>query len=272
MTFLFSLIFLVSCEKDIADDVFLGGTNPTLSVVSATSDSIALNYLTESNEAAYISWTNPNYFFASGPSSQDVIYKLEIDSFGKNFAGATKKTISFRNDLSVSYNVFQFNALLGDLKMKINTDGKISMRLLSSVNGNSFTELSSSQIDFKVRPYAPPPKVNPPVSGNLWVTGDAFGSGWSNPLAAPYDVSQKFTKISDTRYELVVNFIGGGGYKIIQEQGVWGTQFHKVKGDFATGTFEQKDAEPGFDGSAAAGKYKIILDFQEGTYTVLAAN
>ena len=272
LTILFLLVFLVSCEKDIANDVFLNGVAPILNIEAASSDSIALNYQNETDEAAYISWTNPNYIFASGPNSQDIVYKLEIDSFGKNFSGQFKKTVSFKNDLNVAYNVFQFNALLGDLKLKINTDGKISMRLISSINGNSFTELTSAQKDFKVRPYAPPPKVNPPASGNLWVTGDAFASSWSNPLASPYDVSQKFTKISDTRYELLVSFAGGGGYKIIQEQGVWGTQFHKVAGNFGNGTFEQKDADPAFNGAPAAGLYKIILDFQEGTYTVLAAN
>ena len=102
----------------------------------------------------------------------------------------------------------------------------------------------------------------------LWVVGNAFASGWSNPLPSPFDVSQKFTKVSDTQYELVVDMLSTGNYKLIQEQGVWGTQYKKLAGDASSGTFEKKDADPGFDAPAVAGKYKLVFDFQAGTYTV----
>ena len=62
------------------------------------------------------------------------------------------------------------------------------------------------------------------------MVGDAAPSGWSNPLPAPYDVNQAFTKVSETVYELVVTLPGNGGYKLIQEQGVWGSQYHMLAG------------------------------------------
>jgi hypothetical protein len=144
---------------------------------------------------------------------------------------------------------------------------QLDMRVIATL-GNPATNLISNKLTFKVLPYAPPPKVPVPTAGTLWVTGDAFASGWANPLGSPYDVSQKFTKVSDTQYELIVALKATGNYKLIQENGVWGTQYHKVSGDAYSGIFEKKDSDPGFDAPAVAGNYKIVVDFQAGTYTV----
>jgi hypothetical protein len=112
--------------------------------------------------------------------------------------------------------------------------------------------------------------VTPPTNGTLWLTGDATTSGYSNPLPSPYDVSQKFTKISSTLYELTVDFKGGGAYKLIQQQGDWSKQFHMITGGaWDGGDFEQKDSDPGFPGPAAAGKYKVTVDFQRGKYAAV---
>ena len=151
--------------------------------------------------------------------------------------------------------------------MKPGKVAQLEMRVIASL-GSTATNLTSNKLTFKVLPYAPPPKVPVPTAGTLWVTGSAFASGWSNPLPSPFDVSQKFTKVSDTQYELVVDMLNSGNYKLIQENGVWGTQYHKVSGDAYSGTFEKKDSDPGFDAPAVAGKYKIVVDFQAGTYTV----
>jgi hypothetical protein len=260
-----AVVFFASCEKDEARDIYAGGTAPVFT--ASAKDSIGLNFNTETEKAVTLSWTNPNYNFASGVSSQNVSYSLEIDTMGANFNGANKKTVSISQDLSVSYTQKAFNILISDLKVKPGKVAQLQMRVISTL-GNSATSLTSNTLTFKVLPYAPPPKVPTPVAGTLWVTGNAFASGWSNPLSAPYDVSQKFTMVSDTQYELVVDMLSSGNYKLIQENGVWGTQYHKVTGDAFAGTFEKKDADPGFDGPAVAGNYKISVDFQAGTYTV----
>lgn len=260
-----AIVFLASCEKDEARDTFVSGTAPVLS--ASVKDSIGLNFETETELAVTFSWTNPNYQFASGVSSQNVSYTLEIDTAGANFNGANKKSISISQDLSVAYTQKAFNILISDLKVKTGKVAKLELRLVATL-GASVTQLVSNTLTFKMLPYAPPPKATLPATGTLWVTGNAFASGWSNPLGSPYDVSQKFTKISDTQYELVVPMLSSGNYKIIQENGVWGTQYHKVTGDAYSGTFEKKDAEPGFDAPSVAGTYKIVLDFQTATYTV----
>ena len=260
-----AIVFFAACEKDEAKDTYINGTAPVLSATSK--DSIALNFLTEENLGVTFNWTNPNYKFASGGSSQNVSYTLEIDTAGANFKGARKKSISISKDLSVSYTQKAFNIAISDLNVKPGRVARIEVRIIATL-GASPTELISNLLAFRVLPYAPPPKVPVPTDGTLWVTGNAFASGWSNPLGAPFVTSQRLAKVSETLYEGVVAFVGGGNYKMIQENGVWGTQYKKVVGDAFSGTLEKKDADPGFDGPAVAGNYKISVDFQAGTYTV----
>lgn len=260
-----SIVFFASCEKEEARDTYVGGTAPVFS--ASVKDSIGLNFYTENDKAVTFSWTNPNYTFASGVSSQNVSYTLEIDTAGASFNGPNKRSVSISQDVEVTYTQKAFNILIADLKVKPGVVAQLEARVIATLGAN-ITSLVSNKFTFKVLPYAPPPKVPIPSAGNLWVTGSAFASGWANPLGSPYDVSQKFKKISDTQYELVVPMLNSGNYKIIQENGVWGTQYHKVTGDAYAGTFEKKDSDPGFDAPAVAGNYKIVVDFQSGTYTV----
>jgi hypothetical protein len=261
----FAIVFFVSCEKDEAKDTFVSGTAPVFA--ASVKDSIGLNFNTENDNAVTLSWSNPNYQFASGVSSHNVSYSLEIDTAGANFNGKNKITVSISQDLTVTYTQKAFNILISDLKVRTGRVAQLEMRVIASI-GSKATSIASNKLVFKVLPYAPPPKVPVPTAGTLWVVGNAFASGWSNPLPAPFDVSQKFTKVSDTQYELVVDMLSTGNYKLIQEQGVWGTQYKKLAGDANSGTFEKKDADPGFDAPAVAGKYKLVFDFQAGTYTV----
>ena len=274
-----SLIGLVACSKQEPNTLYLGGLEPILNFSTSVSgdssayDSIPLNINNETKEAVLFSWTNPNYQFTSGFNSQNVVYTLEFDTAGANFNGKYKKEVNFSGDLNKSYNSFDFNIILGDLKLKTNTVGAIEVRLRASINGNAFTNKYSTTYRLKVRPYAPPPKVPLPTDGTLWAIGNAFASGWDNAAGNSILVNdQKFTKVNDTKYELIINFVGGGGYKVIQTIGVWGTQYRSINGEFEYGTFDRKDADPQFGAPAAAGRYKITLDFQEGTYTVVPAN
>lgn len=260
-----AIVFFVSCEKDEAKDTFVSGTTPVFA--ASVKDSIGLNFNTENDNAVTFSWSNPNYQFASGVSSHNVSYSLEIDTAGANFNGKNKITVSISQDLTVTYTQKAFNILISDLKVRTGRVAQLEMRVLASI-GSKATSIASNKLVFKVLPYAPPPKVPVPTAGTLWATGNAFASGWANPLPSPFDVRQKFTKVSDTQYELVVDMLSSGNYKLIQEQGVWGTQYKKLSGDASSGTFEKKDADPGFDAPAVAGKYKLVFDFQAGTYTV----
>jgi starch-binding outer membrane protein SusE/F len=260
---------LFSCSKDENKVYFEGGTNPVLSS-SVTSSDLPISYANKDKEALKLSWTNPDYKFNTGTSSQDVNYQIEIDTVGANFTNPNKLTVSVSKDLSRSFGVSELNGfLLNTLQLQSDMQHNIEIRVKSFLATDAEV-LYSNVFKYTVTPYSIPPVVVPPTNGTLWLTGDATTSGYSNPLNAPYDVAQKFTKISTTLYELTVTFKGGGGYKLIQEQGNWETQYHmKTGGTWSAGDFEKKNSDPPFPGPAAAGSYKVTVDFQRGKYTAV---
>ena len=266
--FSISLSGIISCEKDEHKNYLEAGAAP---VLTASTNNVRLEPGEEANTALVLNWTNPDYQFTTGLSSQDVTYTLEMDTLGANFNSSKKYTTVIAKDLSKTYTVGQLNAILGNemiLQLEPRRDYTLELRVISSIGSSA--KLVSDVVAITTKPFAPPPKVVPPDAGTLWMVGDAAPSGWDNPMKAPYDVNQKFTKVSNTLYELVVDLPGGGGYKLIQEQGVWGTQYHALPGrTWEAGDFEKRDAEPGFPGPPGAGSYKITFDFQLGKYSVV---
>ncbi|HMP93069.1 MAG TPA: SusE domain-containing protein, partial [Phnomibacter sp.] len=247
-----------------------GGTPPVLRTSTVAVTLKPGTPAEEAAEALTLSWTNPEYRFNTGISSQDVTYKLELDT-SVNFNSPSKYTTSISRDLQRRYSIAELNSTLGNT-MQLATDRPYIIRArITSTVGFEALPLVSNVVNFTATPFAPPPLVEPPAAGNLWGVGDAFNSGWSNPLPAPYDVNQKFTRISNTLYEGIFDFKGGGGFKLIQEQGVWSSQYHRIDdgGTAESGNFRKRDAEPGFIGPAAAGKYKMTVNFQTGKYTVV---
>lgn len=258
-----------SCSKDEKKIYFEGGTAP---VLTATKTAISLSFATADAEAVTFSWTNPDYQFTTGVSSQNVSYVLEIDTTGANFTNPNKKELAISSDLGTTISVGIFNDyLLNQLILKPGMSHQLEIRVKSTLI-NSSVPLYSNILKYVVTPYAIPPKVTPPATGNLWIIGSAVAGGWTNPIPAPYDVTQKFTKVSETLYELTIPLIAGSGngYKLIQENGVWGTQYHALDGTVVTGgDFEMKDSDPQFPAPAASDTYKITVDFQRGKYFVV---
>lgn len=226
--------------------------------------------MTKAAEAVTFSWTNPNYQFTTGISSQNVSYVLQIDTTGSNFTNPNKKELGISQDLSVLIVDSVFNDyLLNGMALKPGMAHNLEIRVKSTLV-NSSVPLYSNVLKYTVTPYSIPPKVTPPASGNLWIIGSAVASAWTNPLPAPYDVTQKFTRKSETLYELTIDLIGGAnGYKLIQINGDWEQQYHAIDGKVVTGgDFEKKNSDPQFPSPAASGKYKITVDFQRGKYFV----
>ena len=261
------VVTFLSCKKDENRIYFEDGTAPLLSANRTTT--IPLSFATQDDEAIKLTWTNPNYKFTTGVSSQSVSYLIEIDTAGANFTNPKRQSVAVSHELEKSFTQTQLNDyLLNQMVLVPGIPHNIEIRVKSTLVGNA-VPLASNVLKYTVTPYAIPPKVEPPTNGTLWITGDAAPSGWANPLGAPHDVSQKFTKISNTLYELTLTMPGGGFYKLIQQQGNWGTQYHMLTGGtWEGGDFEKKDADPAFPGPPAAGNYKIQVDFQRGKFTV----
>jgi len=256
-----------SCKKDENKIFFEGGAAPVLTASKA--NTIPLSFATQSDEAIKLNWTNPDYKFTTGISSQSVSYLIEIDTTGANFTNPNRQSIAISQELERTFTQAQFNDyLLNQLVLVPGIPHNIELRVKSTL-GNNAVPLPSNVLKYTVTPYAIPPKVEPPTDGTLWITGDAAPSGWDNPLLPPDDATQKFTKVSNTLYELTLSMPGGGGYKLIQKQGEWSSQYHMLAGGtWEGGDFEKKDADPQFPGPPAAGNYKIEVDFQRGKFKV----
>lgn len=263
-----AILLFASCKKDEAKQYFEGGTAPVLS--ASVSGTIPLSYATASNEAIKLSWTNPNYQFVNGVSSQDVAYLIEIDTTGANFTNPNKQVLSVSKDLSLSITQSQFNDyLLNQLQLKPSISHNIEMRVTASMSSVNATKLVSNVMKFSVTPYAIPPKVTPPTSGQLFLVGSATAGGWNNPVPVP---SQQFTKVSDTYYTITVALTGGQEYLFIPVNGDWSHKYACNKttlppsgdsgGDFGY------DWNDNFPGPTNSGTYKIDVDFQRGKFTV----
>lgn len=259
-----SMMFLASCEKDEIKDYFNGGTPP---VLTSSVDALNLNYADADKQALTLNWTNPNYTFTTGVSSQDVSYIIEIDTVGSNFSNPQKQSISVSKDLSRSFVISQFNDyLLNQLVLKPGVEHTLEIRVISSL-GNGAGALVSNSLQLTATPYAIPPKVNPPASGELYITGSAVASGWTN---APPKETQQFTKVSETFYEIVVDLIGGNSYTFLPTWGSWNDKYSiKVKNDPNSvngGDFQWQGED--ILAPAASGTYKIEVDFQRGKFAV----
>jgi starch-binding outer membrane protein SusE/F len=262
-------VVLFSCAKDEHRVVFESSTNPVLTA-SSTNDMV-LNINNKDAVAEVFTWTNPTYRFNTGISSQDVTYTLQFDTAGKNFTSPGKQERSIGTDLSVTLTVKDLNSFLSKMELTAGKTYNAEFRIKSTLVAGT-VPLYSNVIKMKITPYldyaVEPPGTGPNYDdGNLWATGDCFPSpDWANPLPSPYDVSLKFTKIDKLHYVLIATFDHSGGYKLIQAQGVWSTQYHALVANTASGgDFEKKDSDPQF-ASPGVGTYKIEVNFQTGKY------
>lgn len=266
---IFSLLLatcLWSCTKDENRITLLGGDAPQLTASTTTPE---LSYAKADQVAMQFNWSNPNYKFTTGISSQDVNYTLEIDTAGANFTNPNKKSVAISKDLSKSFTVAEFNdILLNQLVLKPGMEHNLEARIKSALGSSNAAVLYSSTLAIKATPYPIPPKVDPPVSGVLYLVGSATPGGWSNPVPTP---SQQFTKVSETLYELTVDLVGGGAYLFIPTNGQWAKYCvadDKVPGIEFGGDFGKEKAKD-IPAPLVAGTYKITVDFQRGKFTVV---
>lgn len=266
LMFLSSLLAIVfwSCKKDENKIYYNGGTAP---VLSASTTAVSLSYANAANEAVKFNWTNPNYQFTTGLSSQSVNYVLEIDTTGANFTNPNKKSISLSQELGLSITIAQFNDyMLNQLVLKPAMIHNLEVRVKASL-GNNAVPIYSNVLKLTATPYSIPPKVAVPSSGKLFMVGSATPGGWNNPVPVP---SQEFTKLSETLYELTIALSGGNSYLFLPVNGDWGAKYGAIGANNSNNP-DGDDFKPGGGdmlAPAVSGNYKISVDFQRGKFTV----
>jgi hypothetical protein len=264
----FFLVALWSCKKEENKIYFESGTEPVLS--ASPSANIPLAFNDKDQVAVKLTWTNPEYKFTTGISSQSVTYTVEIDTTGSNFTNPNRKILSISNDLSLTLSQDQLNDyLLNQLQLNTTMTHNVEMRVKSSLVGGA-VPLVSNVLKFTIRPYAIPPKVVPPASGKLYITGSASPGGWMGSPAAEL-VSQKFTQVSPTLYVLnSIALSGGNSYLFVPVYGDWGAKYGGVGANNTNNVNGDDFKANGGDllAPAASANYKIEVDFQRGKFTV----
>ena len=263
------LLTLGSCKRELTEVSYNGGTAPVLTA-SAT-DTISLVPADSSNTAVTFNWTNPNYKFSNGINTFNVSYNLEFDTLGANFGSPNKQTVSIVSDLSTSFTVTSFNALVANgLLLSYGSPHQIQARVKSFI-GNGDTgaiALYSNAMSFTVTPYAPPPKITPPPTGALFITGAATPQGW---LPNPGTTTQQFTLVpgtNGTQFTITIPLTGGNEYKFIGNNSNYNLQYSVSTIDTEPdgGPFVANGAN--CIAPSKSGTYVILVNFQSGTFSV----
>src|SRR5438128_5737676 len=85
-------VIFTACKKDENKITLEGGTAPVLK--SSYTAPVVLTFAGANNTVLRFDWTNPNYKFTTGTSSQDVSYTLEVDTTGANFTNPKIQSVS----------------------------------------------------------------------------------------------------------------------------------------------------------------------------------
>ncbi len=264
---LFSFFLLLvnsSCKKAENKIYFEGGAAPSLSVSSTST--MLLTYPNRNNFAVKFSWTNPDYKFTTGISSQNVSYLLQVDTTGSNFTNPNRQEISIASDLNITYTVGELNTVLTKLNLQENIPHNVEFRIKAALVNNT-VPLYSNVIKIVITPYLDVAVPLPPT-GELYITGSAVPSDWTNSPPS----SQKCTKVSNTEYYIIMSFVSGKQYKFLSTLGQWQPQYGgpgDSGGDigYNMGLPGQTDP-PAIPTPAVAGSYKVTLNFKTGKYTV----
>jgi hypothetical protein len=263
-SFLIALIF-TACKKEISQVTYVDAKAPVLTASSTSA--MVLNIADKNMDALTFSWTNPDYQFSTGLSSQDVSYTLQVDTTGANFTSPNLKEVVIAKDLSLQLTVGALNNLLA--AWNENVPHNFEMRIKATVGTYGALPQYSNVVKIVITPYLDVTVVVP-FTGNLFLIGSATpggdATGWNNPVPTP---SQQFTKTSSTTWEITIPLIGGKQFLVIPDNGSWNNKY-AVSASAVTpdgGPFGYNFGD-NFPGPNTSGTYKIVLNFKTGKYTV----
>jgi len=251
-----------SCKKDENRITLTGGNAPEL--FASVSGAIPLSLANQNSAALRIYWTNPDYNFNTGVSSQNVNYTIEIDKADSNFSTTKKRSISLAREISYTFTQKELNTIFyNDFEFPVNVENSIEMRVIAGLGANNAAALNSNTLRFTVTPYNDPTLV----PSDLYITGDATPAGWTNSPPA----SQKFTFLGSKRYEITMSFTPGFAYKFLTTPGQWQPQYGSASS--TGGALQLNDGTtsdpPNINTPDVAGDYKITADLGAVTYTIV---
>lgn len=267
-TFFAAVIIIVfaSCKKEENQVFYNGGTAPVLTTTASAALSPQLNQLNANSTALTFNWTNPNYKFTTGVSSQDVVYTLQVDLKGANFSSAkiAEKQISKENTTSLT--VRELNTLVAGLGLTDSVIRNFEMRIRSTM-ANTSAPLYSNIYNISIGTYF---DVVYPVPTNLFITGEATPLNWQCGCGSDgAGTTQKFTKVSPSKFELTIALNGGKSFLFLPVYGSWSAKYGFTGGNNQNNVNGDDFKPEGGDMKAPnSGTYKITVDFKTGKYSI----
>jgi hypothetical protein len=258
----YALMF-VSCKKEENKVYYNNGTPPVLS--ASVTGPLVLVIANKDNPAITFNWSNPNYQFNTGTSSQDVTYTLQFDTTGSNFTNPNIGQKSISKDLSTTLTVKDLNTVLLGMGLAENMAHNMEIRIKSTLI-NSSAMLYSNVIKIVITPYL---DVVYPVPAKLYITGSATPASWMSG-GDPELLSQKFTKVSSSKFEITIVLSANNSYLFVPVYGDWSNKYGFI-GSNNSNNVNGDDFKPdGGDMKAPAttGSHKVTVDFKTGKWTV----
>ncbi len=257
-------VIVSSCKKVENQVTFDGGTAPALS--SNSTAPIVLLVANKDNPAFTFNWTNPNYKFNTGVSSQDVTYTLQVDTTGANFTNPRKGEIVISKELSKSLTVKEINTVLLAMNLLEDMPHNMEIRVKSTLANNS-VPLYSNVIKIVMTPYL---DVVWPVPAKLYLTGSASPASWMNN-GDPENIAQRFTKVSNVKFELTIALSANNSYLFVPVYGDWNNKYGFTGNGNANSILGETFKPGGNDMKAPAvsGTYKIVVDFKTGKWSII---
>ena len=260
---LFTAALFLSCKKDENKVYYEGGTSPLLS--SSVTGPLVLLIANKNNPAVTFNWTNPNYQFTTGVSSQDVNYTLQIDTTNSNFTNPGKSETVIAKDLRLSLTIGELNTKLLAMGLVENMAHNIEIRIKATLI-NSTVPVYSNVIKMVITPYL---DVVYPVPAKLYITGSATPASWMGG-GDPELLSQKFTKVNSSKFEITIVLSANNSYLFVPVYGDWSNKYGFI-GSNNSNNVNGDDFKPdGGDMKAPAttGSHKVTVDFKTGKWTV----
>lgn len=260
------ILLFAACKKDETRATVLQSSFASPGLAASQTTLVLDSANATTTTAVTFNWPSANF-----GQNITVSYTLQIDSVKGNFAKPV--SVSLGNLLTTSYTKAAFNALALSLGLTPGTAGQLIARVKADVNqynGSASTVPSalSNVLNLTVTTYSSKPKPIYPVPDSLYLVGDATPGGWSNPVPTP---SQKFTRIDDNTFGIVINMTGGKQFLLLPVNGSWAHKYAITgAGNPSGGTFVP-DAPNNMTGPTTSGLYQIIVDFVKGTYTITPA-
>jgi hypothetical protein len=259
-----SLVLLLafsSCDKDENQVTFDKGKSLVLTSTVANNATLTLAKADKDLPLLTLNWTNPDYYFNNGISSQDVKYAVQVKAGGLPY-----KTVTVvAKDLSKVFTQGEINGYISapeglDLAPDVTYTFQIRIKsFLGLESETNATNKYSNEYTYTAKTY----NVDP----DLWITGDATASNWTNTPPA----NQKFTYTRATKkFTISISLSPGKFYKFLTKQGFWQPQWG---GCGASGGDISENPGGGTDPNAiptpaTAGTYLITVDLNAKKCTV----